>query len=107
MRPARDRFASSAGILGMIDPEIEARTMTAFLLHFSAFGISFTEPGREMDYSCRRKPFGFGTRGNRPLFAQAFQSRTPTVPFQQYRPSNFLLEFSVFSSRKSDRDSGS
>lgn len=44
LQPARERFASSAGIRGMINPEIEAQTMTAFLLHFSALSIPVTEP---------------------------------------------------------------
>jgi hypothetical protein len=44
LRPARERFASSAGIRGMIDPETGAQTMAAFLIHFSAFGIPITEP---------------------------------------------------------------
>jgi len=44
MGPARERFASSAGIRGMIDPETGARTMTVFLIHFSALGIPITEP---------------------------------------------------------------
>lgn len=44
LQPARQRFASSAGIQGMIDPETEAQTMAAFLLHFSALSIPITEP---------------------------------------------------------------
>jgi hypothetical protein len=42
--PARERFASSAGIRGMIAPETEAQTMAAFLLHFSALSVPITEP---------------------------------------------------------------
>ena len=42
--PARERFASSAGIRGMIDPETGAQTMAAFLLHFSALSVPITEP---------------------------------------------------------------
>jgi hypothetical protein len=42
--PARERFASSAGIRGMISPETEAQTMAAFLMHFSALSIPITEP---------------------------------------------------------------
>src|SRR5881392_437903 len=44
LRLARERFASSAGIRGMIDPETGAQTMAAFLIHFSALGIPITEP---------------------------------------------------------------
>ena len=44
LRPARERFAASAGIRGMIDPDTQARTMAAFLIHFSALGIPITEP---------------------------------------------------------------
>lgn len=44
MEPARERFASSVGIRGMIDPETDAKTMAAFLLHFSALSVSITEP---------------------------------------------------------------
>lgn len=42
--PARERFASSAGIQGMINPETEAQTLSAFLLYFSALSVSITEP---------------------------------------------------------------
>ena len=41
---ARERFASSAGIRGMINPDTEAQTLAAFLLHFSALSIPITEP---------------------------------------------------------------
>jgi len=44
MLPAWERFASSSGIRGMIDAETGARTMMAFLVHFSALGIPITEP---------------------------------------------------------------
>lgn len=41
---ARQRFAASRGIQAMISPETDARTMAAFLLHFSALSIPLTEP---------------------------------------------------------------
>ncbi len=44
MVPARERFASSAGIRGMLNPDTEAQTLAAFLLHFSALSIPITEP---------------------------------------------------------------
>ncbi len=44
MGAARERFASSAGIRGMLNPDTEAQTMAAFLLHFSALSIPITEP---------------------------------------------------------------
>jgi|SRR6188472_3338089 hypothetical protein len=41
---ARQRFADSRGIRGMTSPDIESRTMAAFLLHFSALSVPITEP---------------------------------------------------------------
>jgi hypothetical protein len=42
--PARERFAASRGVQGMISPHADARTMAAFLLHFSALSVAITEP---------------------------------------------------------------
>ena len=42
--PARQQFAFSHGIRGMVSPDIDARTMAAFLLHFSALSVPITEP---------------------------------------------------------------
>jgi hypothetical protein len=42
--PARERFAASPGIHAMISPNTGARTMAAFLLHFSALSVPITEP---------------------------------------------------------------
>lgn len=47
MLPARQRFTSSAGIQGMINPETEAQTLAAFLLYFSALSVPITEPVEE------------------------------------------------------------
>jgi hypothetical protein len=44
LQPARERFASSVGIQGMINPQTEAQTLAAFLLHFSALSVPITEP---------------------------------------------------------------
>ena len=41
---ARQRFADSRGIRGMTSPDIDSRTMAAFLLHFSALSVPITEP---------------------------------------------------------------
>ena len=42
--PARQRFATSRGIRGMVSPGTDARTMAAFLLHFSGLSVPITEP---------------------------------------------------------------
>jgi hypothetical protein len=42
--PARQRFADSHGIRAMTSPDTDARTMAAFLLHFSALSVPITEP---------------------------------------------------------------
>jgi hypothetical protein len=42
--PARLKFASTRGIGGMVSPDTDARTMAAFLLHFSALSVPITEP---------------------------------------------------------------
>lgn len=42
--PSRQRFASSVGIQGMINPETNPQTLVAFLLYFSALSVSITEP---------------------------------------------------------------
>ena len=42
--PARQRFATSRGIRGMVSPDTDARTMAAFLLHFSGLSVPITEP---------------------------------------------------------------
>jgi hypothetical protein len=44
VRPARERFSQSPSIFGMINPETDAETMAAFLLHFSTLSIPITEP---------------------------------------------------------------
>jgi hypothetical protein len=44
IRPARRDFAASRGIRGMTSPGTDARTMAAFLLHFSALSIPITKP---------------------------------------------------------------
>src|SRR6266852_4045406 len=44
LRSTRDRFARCRAIQSMITPGIDARTMAAFLLHFSALSIPITEP---------------------------------------------------------------
>jgi hypothetical protein len=44
IQPARDRFAASGGIRMMVSPDISARDMAAFLLHFSALSVPITEP---------------------------------------------------------------
>ena len=44
IQPARDRFAAGRGIRGMTSPDTDARTMAAFLLHFSALSVPITEP---------------------------------------------------------------
>jgi hypothetical protein len=44
IRPARRAFAASRGIRGMTSPGTDARTMAAFLLHFSALSIPITKP---------------------------------------------------------------
>lgn len=44
IQPARERFAASSGIRGMTSPNADARTMAAFLLHFSALSVAITEP---------------------------------------------------------------
>ncbi len=44
IQPARERFALSAGIRGMINRDTQAQTMAAFLLHFSALSVPITEP---------------------------------------------------------------
>ena len=58
LRPARERFASSPGIQGMINPQTEAKTLAAFLLHFSALSVPITEPVEGWIYrageSCER-----------------------------------------------------
>lgn len=41
---ARDQFAVSKGISRMISPEIDSRSMLAFLLYFSATSVSITLP---------------------------------------------------------------
>src|SRR5262245_49820068 len=41
---ARQRFAHSQGIGRMVSDETDARTMAAFLLHFSALSVPITEP---------------------------------------------------------------
>ena len=42
--PARQRFAASRGIRGMVSPDTGARTMAAFLMHFSGLSVPITEP---------------------------------------------------------------
>ena len=42
--PARRQFAASPGVRGMTSPGTDARTMAAFLLHFSALSIPITKP---------------------------------------------------------------
>ena len=44
IRPARDRFAASPGVGGIVSAATDARTMAAFLLHFSALSVPITEP---------------------------------------------------------------
>lgn len=44
VRPARDRLAANPGVRGLTSPETDARTMAAFLLHFSALSVPITEP---------------------------------------------------------------
>lgn len=44
IRAARDRFAVGRGIRGMTSSDTDARTMAAFLLHFSALSVPITEP---------------------------------------------------------------
>ncbi len=44
IRPARRLFAASRGVRGMTSPHTDARTMAAFLLHFSALSIPITKP---------------------------------------------------------------
>jgi hypothetical protein len=44
LRPARERFAASRGIEGMTSSQTEAKTLAAFLLHFSALSVPITEP---------------------------------------------------------------
>ena len=42
--PTRVRFARSRGVQEMTSPSTDARTMAAFLLHFSALSIPMTQP---------------------------------------------------------------
>src|SRR5262245_6072677 len=42
--PTRERFAVSSGLHGMVSTDTDARTMAAFLLHFSALSVPITEP---------------------------------------------------------------
>ena len=44
IQPARERFAVTTGICGMISSDTDARTMAAFLLHFSALSVPITDP---------------------------------------------------------------
>jgi len=44
IRPARERFAATRGVQEMTSQHADARTMAAFLLHFSALSVPITEP---------------------------------------------------------------
>ena len=44
IRPARDRSAATPGVQAITSQHVDARTMAAFLLHFSALSIPITEP---------------------------------------------------------------
>ena len=44
IRPARERFAATRGVQEITSEHTDARTMTAFLLHFSALSVPITEP---------------------------------------------------------------
>jgi hypothetical protein len=42
-RPERDRFVSTRGVQAITSQHVDARTMAAFLLHFSALSVPITE----------------------------------------------------------------
>ena len=46
IHPARARFLTGPGVIGITSQETDPRTMAAFLVHFSALSISITEPAQ-------------------------------------------------------------
>jgi hypothetical protein len=91
IRPARARFAASRGVQAMTSPQTDARTMAAFLLHFSALSVPITEPVegwiRRAGERCRDRGLHAGAEAGHHLYHRRDCAALVSLWNQRWEPT--------------------